>query len=166
MLVDASFLVDDTPIRIYKNCEDLGVPYPTRQPMSVFASLWNGEDWATQNGAIKLNWTNSPFVATYRGYEVQGCEVPWYKGDAEKCTSPAAEEMLKRVTIQSLSTRQAARLQWVTENLLVYDYCKDIYRYPSPHPECSRNSGFQVIGPLCLSHLDGLRVLGAPIASQ
>lgn len=55
-------MVDDTPIRIYKNNKDLGVPFPDQQAMSVFASLWNGEEWATQNGAIKLNWSNAPFV--------------------------------------------------------------------------------------------------------
>jgi len=55
-------MVDNTPIRIYKNNEDLGVPFPDHQAMSVFASLWNGEEWATQNGAIKLNWSNAPFV--------------------------------------------------------------------------------------------------------
>lgn len=55
-------MVDDTPIRIYRNNEDLGVPFPDHQAMSVFASLWNGEEWATQNGAIKLNWSNAPFV--------------------------------------------------------------------------------------------------------
>lgn len=58
-------MVDDTPIRIYKNNEDLGVPFPDHQAMSVFASLWNGEEWATQNGAIKLNWSNAPFVRFY-----------------------------------------------------------------------------------------------------
>ncbi|KAG0566028.1 hypothetical protein KC19_7G032800 [Ceratodon purpureus] len=161
------FMVDDTPVRLYKNCEDLGVPYPSRQAMSVFASLWNGEEWATQNGAIKLNWSNAPFVAAYRGYEVEGCEVPWYKGDIDYCRSSLeTDSMLKRATMHSLTTRQAARLQWVTENLLVYDYCKDVYRYPTPHPECSRNSGLQVVGPLPLKHLDGLKVLGDSKASQ
>lgn len=106
-------------------------------------------------------------VAAYRGYEVEGCEVPWYKGDIEYCRSSSdTDSMLKRATIHNLTTRQAARLQWVTENLLVYDYCKDVYRYPTPHPECSRNSGLQVVGPLPLKHLDGLKVLGDSKASQ
>lgn len=153
------FMVDDTPIRIYKNNKDLGVPFPDQQAMSVFASLWNGEEWATQNGAIKLNWSNAPFVAAYRGYEVEGCEVPWYKGNVSRCNSSDTDAMLKRATIQGFTTRQTARLQWVTENLLMYDYCKDFNRYPEGHPECSRNSGLQVYGPLPLKHLDGLKVI-------
>lgn len=153
-------MVDDTPIRVYKNNEDLGVPYPSSQPMSVFASLWNGEEWATQNGAIKLNFSNSPFIATYRNYDVEGCEVPWYKGDVQKCISSQSDAMLETATIHNLTARQLARLQWVSDNLIVYDYCKDIYRYPTPHPECTRNSGFQVVGPLSLVHLRGLQILG------
>jgi xyloglucan:xyloglucosyl transferase len=140
------FMVDETPIRIYKNNEDLGVPYPCRQPMSVFASMWNGEDWATQSGAIKLNWSKSPFKARYRHYDVEGCEVPWYKGEVTPCTSRKSDVLLKRATIQHLNIEQLVRLQWVTENMLVYDYCTDVYRYPKPHPECSRNSGLQDSG--------------------
>jgi xyloglucan:xyloglucosyl transferase len=166
VIIRYSFMVDDTPIRIYKNNEDLGVPFPSQQPMSVFASLWNGEEWATQNGAIRLNWTNAPFVATYKGYEVEGCEVAWYNGNVQKCMSTATDAMLKRTTIYTLNTRQRARLHWVTENLLVYDYCRDIFRYPTPHPECGRNSGLQVFGPLPLGHLRGLQVLEAPKPSQ
>lgn len=154
------FFVDDTPIRIYKNCEDLGVPFPNRQAQSVFASLWNGEDWATQNGAIKLNWTHAPFIASYKNFEAEGCEVPWYKGDVEKCNSTDIDALLDRATFHQLTTRQIARLQWVTENLMMYDYCKDFNRYPQGHPECSRNSGLQLIGPLPLKHLDGLKIVG------
>lgn len=99
-------------------------------------------------------------VAAYRGYEVEGCEVPWYKGNISRCNSPDTDAMLKRATIHNMTTRQTARLQWVTENLLVYDYCKDFNRYPEGHPECSRNSGLQVYGPLPLKHLDGLKTIG------
>ncbi|KAH9563568.1 hypothetical protein CY35_05G132300 [Sphagnum magellanicum] len=137
------FMVDKTPIRVYKNNEDLGVPYPSKQPMSVFASLWNGEEWATQSGAIRLNWAKAPFAARYQSYDVQGCEVPWYKGEVAPCISSGSDAMLERATIQNLNVEQLVRLQWVTENMLVYDYCTDIYRYPDPHPECSRNSGLQ-----------------------
>ncbi|KAH9536159.1 hypothetical protein CY35_17G092500 [Sphagnum magellanicum] len=141
------FMVDETPIRIYKNNEDLGVPYPGRQPMSVFASMWNGEDWATQSGAIKLNWDKSPFKASYRHYDVEGCEVPWYKGEVAPCISRKSDAFLKKATIQDLNDEQLVQLQWVTENMLVYDYCADVYRYPEPHPECSRNSGIQDLSP-------------------
>jgi hypothetical protein len=68
--------------------------------------------------------------------------------------------LLDRATFHQLTTRQIARLQWVTENLMMYDYCKDFNRYPQGHPECSRNSGLQLIGPLPLKHLDGLKIVG------
>lgn len=98
-------------------------------------------------------------VVAYRNFEVEGCEVPWYKGNVERCNSSDTDAILKRSTINRLTTRQTARLQWVAENLLMYDYCKDFNRYPGGHPECSRNSGLQLIGPLPLKHLDGLKVI-------
>jgi xyloglucan:xyloglucosyl transferase len=146
------FMVDETPIRVYRNNEDLGVPYPCRQPMSVFASLWNGEEWATQSGAIKLNWAKAPFAAKYRGYDVQGCEVPWYKGHIAPCISSNSDALLNKATIQDLDVEQSVRLQWVTENMLVYDYCTDVYRYPDPHPECTRNSGLLDLGSEFQAH--------------
>ncbi len=59
------FMVDDTPIWGYKNNEHLGVPRLCQWLMSVFASLWNGEEWATQSGSIKLNWAKAPFATRY-----------------------------------------------------------------------------------------------------
>jgi hypothetical protein len=120
--------------------------------MSVFASLWNGEEWATQSGAIKLNWAKAPFAARYRGYDVQGCEVPWYKGHIAPCISRNSDALLNKATIQDLDVEQLVRLQWVTENMLVYDYCTDVYRYPDPHPECTCNSGLLDLGSEFQAH--------------
>ncbi|GJZ69089.1 probable xyloglucan endotransglucosylase/hydrolase protein 23 [Tanacetum coccineum] len=40
--------VDGTPIRVFKNMESNGVPYPKDMPMRVYLSLWDGDQWATR----------------------------------------------------------------------------------------------------------------------
>ncbi|GMP69601.1 hypothetical protein CsSME_00028800 [Camellia sinensis var. sinensis] len=67
------FLVDNTPIRVFKNGESIGVPFPKNQPMQIYSSLWNADDWATRGGLVKADWTKAPFTAYYRGFNVQTC---------------------------------------------------------------------------------------------
>ncbi len=67
------------------------------------------------------------------------------------CISRKYDGFLEKPTIQELNVEHVARLQWVTENMLEFDYCTDIYRYPEPHPECSRNAGIHS-GPELQEH--------------
>ncbi|MCO5581213.1 hypothetical protein L7F22_035091 [Adiantum nelumboides] len=110
------FLVDGTPVRVFSNNAAAGVPYPNKQPMKVFSSLWNGDQWATQGGRIKIDWTNAPFVASYRNFGV------------------TSNNMLTA----SASSLDTAKLAWVKKNYMVYDYCTDRARYASAPTECSR----------------------------
>lgn len=59
-------VVDGIPIRAFLNKEVNGIPYPKSQPMEVRASVWNADDWATQGGRVKTNWSHAPFVSTFR----------------------------------------------------------------------------------------------------
>jgi xyloglucan:xyloglucosyl transferase len=61
------FYVDTTPVRVFKNNEDLGVPFPNSQGVGIYASLWDGSSWATDGGDTPLNWNAAPFTASFQG---------------------------------------------------------------------------------------------------
>ncbi|GLJ27342.1 hypothetical protein SUGI_0536620 [Cryptomeria japonica] len=113
------FMVDSVPIRVFRNHKAAGVAYPEKQAMGVYSSLWNGDNWATQGGLVKIDWSHAPFVATYRNFSVQSM----------------AESMGEDV--RAVSSEQWKKLQWVKKNFMIYNYCNDKQRYPLPPPECS-----------------------------
>eukprot|EP01018_Ginkgo_biloba_P015464 Gb_05591 [translate_table: standard] len=85
------FLVDDVPIRVFKNLQKtMGVLYPSLKPMQVVASLWNGEDWATEGGKKKINWKLSPFHVSFQGFDIQGC-VYAQPNSSSACSSSSWE---------------------------------------------------------------------------
>ncbi|XP_062234256.1 xyloglucan endotransglucosylase protein 7-like [Phragmites australis] len=121
--------IDGTPIRVFKNNAAYGVPFPTRQPVHVFASIWDAEEWATQGGRVKTDWSRAPFVATYRRYNVTNACV-W--GGARGCPESRRSWMGQRMDWWSWMT-----LSWVRMNYMVYDYCADRKRFPHGFPaEC------------------------------
>ena len=113
-------LVDGVPIREFKNKEKDGVPFPTWQKMRLHGSLWNADDWATQGGRIKTDWSAAPFFANYRNLRVSWCRpspgVAWC-GD-EPPESTWFEQGLN-----------VAALQKARDTHMIYDYCKDVSRY-------------------------------------
>ncbi|KAH9303087.1 hypothetical protein KI387_014670, partial [Taxus chinensis] len=62
------FSVDGIAVRVFENNEDLGVAYPKNQAMRIRGSLWNGDSWATRGGAVKIDWSKAPFVASFANF--------------------------------------------------------------------------------------------------
>ncbi|CAL5011318.1 unnamed protein product [Urochloa decumbens] len=114
------FLIDDTPIRAYKNDQARGVPFPTWQSMRVAGSLWDAEEWATQGGRVKTDWSQVPFYAYYRNFRVTPCVpspgVAWCGDEA-----PESAWFDQRL--------DAAALQKVQAENMIYDYCTDHKRF-------------------------------------
>ncbi|XP_022758698.1 xyloglucan endotransglucosylase/hydrolase protein 2-like [Durio zibethinus] len=127
------FYVDDIPIRVFKNNDDIGVGYPS-QPMKIEVSLWDGDSWATDGGRTKTNWSMAPFKAHFQGFDISGCPIIQNSSNIQQCYSPNywwnSEKYWK------LDSKQQGELQNVRKEYMNYDYCSDRPRYPVPPPEC------------------------------
>ncbi|KAM7486805.1 hypothetical protein LguiA_002814 [Lonicera macranthoides] len=149
--VTALFLVDQTPIRVHTNMEHKGVPFPRDQAMGVYSSIRNADDWATQGGRVKTDWSHAPFIASYRGFEIDGCECPVKVAsvdNARRCTSGNGNG--KRFwwdepTLSELNVHQSHQLTWVRAHHMIYDYCTDTARFPSVPVECEHHGGRRII---------------------
>ncbi|KAK4846390.1 hypothetical protein QYF36_016714 [Acer negundo] len=122
------FLVDNVPIRVFKNNTENGVSYPSK-PMHIVASVW-GPSWTGH-----IDWSQVPFQAHYQGFHVDGCVLNDY--DIPKCYS--SKYWWNNNKLWKLNPQQRRSYQNVRHNFLTYDYCSDCSRYPKPPPECQFN---------------------------
>ncbi|KAL0015545.1 hypothetical protein SO802_002614 [Lithocarpus litseifolius] len=65
--------IDSVPIRVFRNYQNKGIAYPNEQGMRVYASIWDGDNWATEGGRIKINWANAPFIAKFAQFRPRAC---------------------------------------------------------------------------------------------
>ncbi|KAG6545863.1 hypothetical protein Mapa_012517 [Marchantia paleacea] len=122
------FTVDSRVIRVFHNSKDLGLPYFEYQPMYIYSSIWNGEEWATCGGTVKPDWTQQPFVASYTNFNVSNaCSVQSISGhDAmNSCYEKLHQSSYGRAPNLALSQKQIDDLRWIRHNYLIYDYCKE-----------------------------------------
>lgn len=123
-------MVDNSPIRVFNNHEAIGTPFPKTQKMRVYCSLWNADDWATQGGRVKTDWSKAPFFAAYRNFNINSAAG----NTANSANSAAAWQT------QELNAGERNRLRWVQQKFMVYNYCTDSKRFPQGiPPECKRS---------------------------
>jgi xyloglucan:xyloglucosyl transferase len=151
------FMVDDTPIRVYENRNGTKghhrntttssvPPFPSPQPMALYSSIWNADDWATQGGRVKTDWSHAPFEATFRDVRVDGCAWSadagdWDAAEVRRCTDSSygkeGRYWWKEKEMEELTVHQSHQLVWARAHHLVYDYCVDSDRFPVQPPECA-----------------------------
>lgn len=120
------FLVDNMPIRVFKNHEAKGVPFPKNQAMRIYSSLWNADQWATQGGRVKTDWSKAPFTAYYRNFNAN----PNHAAATAAFTDGKWQN-------QELNAWNRRRLRWVQKYFMIYNYCTDFQRFPGGVPvEC------------------------------
>ncbi|GAB4837508.1 Probable xyloglucan endotransglucosylase/hydrolase protein 23 [Ancistrocladus abbreviatus] len=136
------FSVDGTPIREFRNLESIGVPFPKNQPMRIYSSLWNADDWATQGGRVKTDWSQAPFTASYRNFNANACV--WSSGSSS-CSSnstPSSSSARGNAWLtEEMDSKNEERMKWVQSKYMIYNYCTDTKRFPQGLPtECTTAS--------------------------
>ncbi|GAB4837502.1 Probable xyloglucan endotransglucosylase/hydrolase protein 23 [Ancistrocladus abbreviatus] len=135
------FSVDGVPIREFKNLESIGVPFPRNQPMRIYSSLWNADDWATQGGRIKTDWSQAPFTASYKNFNANACV--WSSGSSS-CSSNSTSSSSASGNAwlsEELDSKNQEKMKWVQKNYMIYNYCTDSKRFPQGLPvECTATS--------------------------
>ncbi|CAN6456587.1 unnamed protein product [Victoria cruziana] len=133
------WFIDGIPIRVYENHENAGVPYPNKQGMRMYTTLWNGEDWATQGGKVKVDWNAAPFVARFSRFSPKACK--WQgPSSISDCSSPGPRNWWTSPSLQRLGYAQLGQLRWVRQNFMIYDYCRNPKRFHGDlPPECHRS---------------------------
>ncbi|PKA49480.1 putative xyloglucan endotransglucosylase/hydrolase protein 23 [Apostasia shenzhenica] len=133
------FMVDGAPIRVFRNMETKGVAYPKSQPMRIYSSLWNADDWATRGGLVKTDWANAPFTASYRGFSADACV--WAAGKSScsgSRTSGGSGGAGGAWMNYEMDVASQEKMKWVQSNYMIYNYCSDRSRFPQGLPaECS-----------------------------
>ncbi|KAK8524353.1 hypothetical protein V6N12_029219 [Hibiscus sabdariffa] len=129
------FFVDRVPIRVFKNNGDKKNDFfPNEKPMFLFSSIWNADDWATRGGLEKTDWKKAPFVSSYKDFSVDGCQ---WEDPYPACVSTTTKYWWDQYDAWHLNDDQKKDFAWVQRNLVIYDYCKDVDRYPKLPGECS-----------------------------
>ncbi|KAF6164464.1 hypothetical protein GIB67_025290 [Kingdonia uniflora] len=133
------WFVDGLPIRVFRNYELEGVPFPNKQGMMVYSSLWNADNWATRGGKDKIDWISSPFVAKFQRFRARACK---WDGpiSISQCASISQANWWTSQVYSKLSYAQMGQMKWVQDHYMIYDYCKDTTgRFYGKIPlECSK----------------------------
>ncbi|KAE8796154.1 putative xyloglucan endotransglucosylase/hydrolase protein 16 [Hordeum vulgare] len=123
------FLVDNKLIRQIKNKMMNGSPYPNYQPMRVFSTIWNADDWATQGGRVKTDWTQAPFTAYFRNYKATSCS----QGQNSNVCGQSSPNGLFN---QQQDQMQQQQVKEVDAKYKVYDFCDDSKRRIGSSEDC------------------------------
>lgn len=129
--------IDGVPIRVFRNYQSQGIPFPNQQGMGVYSSLWDADDWATRGGLDKIDWSNSPFIARYRNFSPRGCY--WNgPGSIYQCAASSdPQNWWTSSEYYQLSYAKKGQMDWVRNKYMIYDYCKDFKRFNGTMPaEC------------------------------
>ena len=136
-----SFSVDDAPIRVFRNLEsDEGIPYPKKQPMRIFCSIWSAEGLSSNSVPVKTDWSQAPFTASFANFDARESCPCSSAGAPSSCNnnnnnnggSSSSEWLSEEI---DLATKE--RVRWVQNNYMIYSYCNDMDRFPEGlPPEC------------------------------
>ncbi|XP_075519286.1 putative xyloglucan endotransglucosylase/hydrolase protein 30 [Primulina tabacum] len=128
------FYIDNVPIREMVRNEAMGDDFPSK-PMGLYATIWDGSEWATSGGKYRANYKYAPFVAEFTDLVLHGCtsdplEEVIDTGCAEK------DSQLDTADFANITPKQRLSMKRFRSKYVYYSYCYDIVRYAVPPPEC------------------------------
>lgn len=125
------FYIDNVPIREVVRTEALGGQFPSK-PMSLYATIWDGSDWATSGGRYKINYKYAPYVAEFANLILHGCAV-----DPTDHTPTCKKMDANFYNTITISANQRLAMEKFRKKYVMYSYCYDRSRYSTPLSECS-----------------------------
>ncbi|KAK7273984.1 hypothetical protein RIF29_15053 [Crotalaria pallida] len=129
------FYVDNVPIREVKRTESMGGEFPSK-PMTLYATIWDASDWATNGGKYKVNYKYAPYVADFSDLVLHGCAVDPIENVA-KCDNAQSSDA--PVPYDVITPLQRIKMEKLRKKHMTYSYCYDRVRYKVPPPECVIN---------------------------
>ncbi|KAK8665036.1 hypothetical protein V6N13_005212 [Hibiscus sabdariffa] len=129
-----TFYVDNIPIREFKRTVAMGGGFPSK-PMSLYATIWDGSDWATNGGKYRVNYKYAPYVAKFSDFILHGCAVDPIKFSSKRCDGTRSPEQL----FASITPSERSKMDSFRKKHMTYSYCYDQTRYEVPPPECVIN---------------------------
>jgi len=121
------FYLDGVPIREVVRVPSIGGDFPSK-PMSVYATIWDGSNWATDGGKYKVDYAYAPFAAQFSDLVLSGCGA----SGADECQ---VDLLTHDVAVMAPAKRAAMRE--FRERYLTYTACRDRVRYKTTvFPEC------------------------------
>ncbi|XP_042478776.1 probable xyloglucan endotransglucosylase/hydrolase protein 26 [Macadamia integrifolia] len=122
------WFIDGLPIRAFRNYESKGIAYPNKQGMWLYASLWNADNWCTQGGRVKIDWSCAPFKAGFRNFRPRACQ---WNGEYSiiECAAITPYHWWTSLVYSKLNDSQIGQMNWARDNYLIYNYCTDYKRF-------------------------------------
>ncbi|CAI5986437.1 unnamed protein product [Closterium sp. NIES-65] len=105
-------------------------PFPSSS-MFLVASLWDGSSWATQYGALKIDWAHAPFRAGFHGLHVDGCY--WRQmdeKDAPACALTRGNRDWQPTWEKGMEEKDYVLLRHTQAHYMTYSYALDKTRKP------------------------------------
>ncbi|KAJ8760568.1 hypothetical protein K2173_015235 [Erythroxylum novogranatense] len=124
------FYVDNVPIRKIERTVSMGLEFPSK-PMSLYATIWDGSDWATNGGKYRVNYKYAPYVTEFSDLVLHGCAVD-PMNQSSKCDTTHSSQAIPT----GITTSQRIKMESFRRKHMTYSYCYDRSRYKTPSPEC------------------------------
>nr|XP_010906322.1 probable xyloglucan endotransglucosylase/hydrolase protein 28 [Elaeis guineensis] len=125
------FYIDNIPIREIVRTESMGGQFPSK-PMSLYATIWDGSNWATSGGRYKVNYKYAPYIAEFADLILNGCTVnPMDHSSACEGSDSARYDSV------TMSSDRRAQMESFRKKHMTYFYCYDRNRYTNPPSECN-----------------------------